>query len=378
VNRRALPPVSGVEQGTLRRPPPGERAARGREAGIDATWWRWARPVGGALILGAVLARLGTGAVTDALRATDVPALAVGAVIALVTTVCGAWRWRLVASRLDVDLRMPAAVAACYRAQFLNVVLPGGVLGDVDRGVHHGREVDDLGRGLRAVAWERTSGQVVLVLVTVSGLALAQPFTEQATGLSAGPAATITAGVALAAVLIVVAAVRAARRERPGRWGRVWRVAAADARALASPRTVVGIVLASVVAVVGHTLTFLVAARAVGVAVPVVDLVPVVLVVLLVSAVPLNLAGWGPREGAAAWGFAAVGLGASQGLATAVAYGAIVFVATLPGAVLLLLGRSRRSTRVTDRSGRRPADAAVVVAPVASPASTVGEVGAHG
>ena len=55
---------------------------------------------------------------------------------------------------------------------------------------------------------------------------------------------------------------------------------------------------------------------------------------------PLNLAGWGPREGAAAWAFAAAGLGAAQGLAVAVAYGAIVFVATLPGAVFLVVGRS--------------------------------------
>ena len=67
---------------------------------------------------------------------------------------------------------------------------------------------------------------------------------------------------------------------------------------------------------------------------------PLALVVLLAAGLPLNVAGWGPREGAAAWVFAAVGLGAAQGLAVAVAYGAIVLVATLPGAVLLVAGRS--------------------------------------
>ena len=41
------------------------------------------------------------------------------------------------------------ALAACYRAQFLNVTLPGGVLGDVGRGVRHGRGGGDVGRGLR-------------------------------------------------------------------------------------------------------------------------------------------------------------------------------------------------------------------------------------
>ena len=49
-------------------------------------------------------------------------------------------------------------------------------------------------------------------------------------------------------------------------------------------------------------------------------------------AVPMNIAGWGPREGVAAWAFAAAGLSATQGVATAVVYGVMVLVASLPGA----------------------------------------------
>ena len=43
----------------------------------------------------------------------------------------------------------------------------------------------------------------------------------------------------------------------------------------------------------------------------------------------------------AAWAFGASGLGAEQGVATAVAYGAVVAVATLPGAAVLMLGLVR-------------------------------------
>jgi hypothetical protein len=39
-----------------------------------------------------------------------------------------------------------------------------------------------------------------------------------------------------------------------------------------------------------------------------------------------------------AWAFAAAGLGASLGVATAVVYGVMVFVASLPGAVVLAAG----------------------------------------
>ena len=49
------------------------------------------------------------------------------------------------------------AIAAYYGSQFLNSTLPGGVLGDVDRAVRHGRTVEDVGRGARAVAGERAA-----------------------------------------------------------------------------------------------------------------------------------------------------------------------------------------------------------------------------
>ena len=39
--------------------------------------------------------------------------------------------------------------------------------------------------------------------------------------------------------------------------------------------------------------------------------------VLAGSAVPLSVAGWGPREGVAAWAFAASGLGATAGVTAA-------------------------------------------------------------
>ena len=71
---------------------------------------------------------------------------------------------------LGVRLSLPAAVVAYYRSLFLNLTLPGGVVGDVHRGVSHGRDVDDVGRGLRAVAWERAAGQVVQVVLTVAVL----------------------------------------------------------------------------------------------------------------------------------------------------------------------------------------------------------------
>ena len=140
----------------------------------------------------------------DGVRTIDAQALAAAAGIALLTTVCCAWRWKTVAGGLGVDLSLPAAVAAYYRSQFLNVTLPGGVVGDVHRGVSHGRDVRDVGRGLRAVAWERSAGQVVQVVLTVVVL-LVLPSPVH----SAMPLVAIAAVVATLVVVLVA-------RARPG------------------------------------------------------------------------------------------------------------------------------------------------------------------
>ena len=140
-----------------------------RAPGSGAAWW-WARLAAAAATLAVLVWRLGTGPFLDGLRAVDGGALAAASGLAVLTTVCCAWRWRIVARGLGVDLPLGTAVAAYYRSLFLNVTLPGGVVGDVHRGISHGRDTSDVGRGLRAVAWERSAGQVVQVVLTVAVL----------------------------------------------------------------------------------------------------------------------------------------------------------------------------------------------------------------
>ena len=71
-------------------------------------------------------------------------------------------------------------------------------------------------------------------------------------------------------------------------------------------------------------------------------MLPLALLVMLVMTLP-SVGGWGPREGAAAWAFAAAGLGAQRGVATAVVYGVMVLVACLPGAAVLVVSWARRN-----------------------------------
>ena len=250
---------------------------------------------------------LGTGPFLDGLHAVDAWALAAASGLAVLTTVCCAWRWKLVARELGAELPLGAAVIAYYRSLFLNLTLPGGVVGDVHRGISH---------GLRAVVVERAAGQVVQIVLTLAVL-LVLP----------SPVQSVMPLVAVALVAVGVPVALGARPYLPPL--RAWPA----------------IALASSLVLAGHTATFLIAARSAGVTAPVLELLPLALLVLQGAALP-NVGGWGPREGVSAWAFAAAGLGAPAGVAAAVVYGVMAFVASLPGAVVLVADGLRVPARL--------------------------------
>jgi uncharacterized membrane protein YbhN (UPF0104 family) len=302
---------------------------------MTRTVWSWTRLAGAGLTFAILIWRLGAGPFLDGVRTIDARALGAATGLGLLTTVCCAWRWKIVAGGLGVELSLPAAVAAYYRSLFLNVTLPGGIVGDVHRGISHGRDASDVGRGLRAVAWERGAGQVVqLVLTVVVLLVLPSP---------------VQSSMPLVAIAVVVAVIGAVLvgRARPGgghsALARVRSAAAADIRdGLLARRAWLGIALASALVVGGHAVTFLIAARTAGTTAPPSTMLPLALLVMLAMVLP-SIGGWGPREGATAWVFGAAGLGADRGVETAVVYGVMVLVASLPGAAFLVMAWFRRT-----------------------------------
>lgn len=308
----------------------------------------------GVLILGLLVWRLGTGAFLDGLRRIDVPTLAAAVGIGGVTTACSAWRWSLVARGLGIRLPFRTALAGYYRALFLNAALPGGVLGDVHRAVRHGRSAGDMGRGVRAVVLERTAGQVVL---TVAGLLvlLVAPSPVRDDVRHAVPLAALAAVGALAVVL----AVRMNRAPgAPARHTRALRAVLAEAReGLLSRRNGPGVLLSSVVVLAGHLATFALAARAAAPGASVVALLPLAVLALFAMGLPLNVGGFGPREGVTAWAFGAAGLGADTGLAVAVVYGVLCFAAALPG-VLALPARGYSSAAPVSSAKYAPKESA--------------------
>lgn len=284
-------------------------------------------------LLALVAWRLDAGDIGRRLAHLDPRWAAAALLLSVPQVALAAWRWRFTAGRLGIDLPFGEALREYYLAIFLNQVLPGGVMGDVSRAWRHARVQE--GPVVRAVVLERASGQVAMVAAAALSLLVLPSAAGLDPRLAVGAAALLAGGVALALVLA----------PRLG-----WKDARRDLRAtLLGPEVVVPQLGASALLVGSFVAIYVMGARAVGVGTPTSVLAPLVSPVLMSMLIPTSIAGWGVREAAAAGLWSVVGLTAEDGVAISAAYGLIVLISSLPGALVLL-------TSARDRTARRPPD----------------------
>jgi glycosyltransferase 2 family protein len=298
-------------------------ATRVRAVMRSTVFRRIARPVVGGGVLIAVVAHVGAGPFVHGLLSLNVRSIVAATLLCAIATVAAAWRWWLIAGRLGAHLRISDSIGMYYRSQFLNTVLPGGVAGDVHRAVSHGRSTDQIGAASRAVVIERSAGQVVQFAMGLAVLAIA--------GARLGSYLIVPLVVGAGALCaVVVLAVAVSKRLR-----RLLRHELNELRVgVGSPAVASQVALASIIVVGCHVATFAVATQALGEEIPPGQLLTLALVVLLGASIPLNVGGWGPREGIAGWSFALAGFGASAGVAASTLYGVLAFIAVAAGAIV--------------------------------------------
>ena len=252
-----------------------------------------------------------------------------------------AWRWSFTARRLGVDLPWPVAWREYYLSIFLNQVLPGGVLGDVARAWRQVRSQIRVqapgGPAVRAVVFERLSAQVVMTTAAGASL-LFLPVTVAPGSRPAMIGAGLLAGGLVAALVVWM-------RRQSSQWSLFGPILAEVGAAHLTPGAFAAQLASALVVVATYLATYLLAARAVGVETPLPVLLPLVAPVLMSMLIPVTVAGWGLREGAAAVLWAAVGLTAADGVVVSIAYGLLVLAGSAPGAVFLAFGLRRGRTR---------------------------------
>lgn len=262
--------------------------------------------------------------------------------VSILQIVVSAWRWRYTAARLGLPLPLREAIREYYLASFLNQVLPGGVVGDANRAWRHGSSGVGRGAALRAVMIERLSGQLVLAVVALIAFLLVvdvEGLAQSAIdGIWQNRGSTVIGPVAVAVFGLVLGLglYYGVRRGPPA----LLSTFAGDVRrALFVWPAVAWQWLSSILVLTTYLAVYLLAARALGVQRPAWELLPLVPLVLLAMLIPISVAGWGVREGAAALVWAQAGLPPAEGVVIAVGYGILVLISSLPGALMLATTR---------------------------------------
>jgi len=306
-------------------------AARGTAA------WRW---LATAVLLGALFLLVDTTALWRELQRIPLWVVLPAVLLSAVQVVISSWRWRYTGKRLGLSIGLLDAVQEYYLATFINQVLPGGVLGDVNRAMRHGAKAGKRQKAAHAVAIERLSGQLVLALVVGLGLVVlwqANVFTPSLVDSS------VVIGWLPIILLLAIAGSLLLFRRYSARF-KAYLVALRDdvRQALFSWPALPLQLMSSLLVMASYLSVFLLLALAadyVNSAAAAAVLLALCTVLLLSMVVPLTVAGWGIREGAAALLWPLAGLPAEQGVALSVGYGALVFIGSCPGALVLLKGR---------------------------------------
>jgi uncharacterized membrane protein YbhN (UPF0104 family) len=255
------------------------------------------------------------GAVLAHLRAASAGWLVLAGMSLTVLTFAMAKRWQIVGRALDLEISYRRAVGEYYIAQLVNLILPGGVVGDVARAVRL-RHAGDMVRAAQSVAAERIIGQVVTFAALGFGLAVAV--------IVPGGIAWPVPGWVVPVCGVAAVGVSIAVSRRSGATGRFFRLIG---RLLCN----LNVLMLSALITVLLIFSLYACARATGTQIPPAGWFTLIPLILSAMLVPLSVGGWGWREGAAAALFPLIGAAPDAGIAMGIAYGALMMIAALPG-----------------------------------------------
>lgn len=249
-------------------------------------------------------------------------------------------RWQMVLRALGRRIRFGHGLRLVLIGLFFNQVLPSNVGGDAVRVWQIRRDGVDLRTAINSVVIDRLMALGILFLIIL--VALPALF-----AIISGPVAR-TAIVLLAAGGLVGYVLFAFLGRLPEFFFR-WRATKAIAALSADFRTVISsprfgsatLALSLFIQLVSALAVFVLAAS-LQYKVSLIDCIILMPPVILATAIPISIAGWGVREGAMVVAFGYVGLSAHDALALSVLFGAAMICAGLPGGLVWIATGGRK------------------------------------
>lgn len=296
-------------------------------------------------LVGWILSGLDGSALLATLSRANGAALLAATIGVLALALVQAARWRWVLHRLGGSAGYGDALINVLIGQFFNQTLPSTVGGDAMRIWLLRSHGMGLGLALNSVLIDRLVALGALLLLGLLGVPWLAAMDPDGAAAWAVGGASVLGSAALASVMVM--------DHLPGRLLR-WRplqlmaTLSAQARQVVVDRRVGPSTLAASLFI--HTSLALIVyliARALGIEVSAWHCLVLVPPVMVASAIPVSVAGWGVREGAMVAALALVDVTQEAAFALSVLFGLCIVVAGLPGGLLWLLGRQGRA---------RPAD----------------------
>ncbi len=262
------------------------------------------------------------------------------------------WRWMTIAAIIGAPVERALALRLTLIGQFFNQTLPSAIGGDAVRAWLASREGVPLGKAISGVFADRLVALLLLVAIVGATLPAFYARVPDA-GLRTASVALVAATALGVAALVAVGPWVAALLQRH-RWTRPLADLANDLRAVltAAPESALVIVMAIVVHL-GVIASVWLAARALALDVSLLDCLVLVPPIVLVTTLPISIAGWGVRESATVLGFGFIGVAAADALALSVVFGLVQIVIGLPGGIVWL-AQKRRDGGALQKSTQRP------------------------
>jgi uncharacterized membrane protein YbhN (UPF0104 family) len=275
----------------------------------------------------------------------DLGWIVVSSVIFFLLLANNSLRWEIVIGAIGSRLGFWAALRMLYIAAFFNQALPSTIGGDAARMVLSRRAGLPLATAVNSVMLERVVAVLGLILLVV----VTQPFLLSRIG--DNPAKYIfplLAAAGIGGVCMLMVLDRTPDRWR--RWSLVRAIAqlAADAKSLfLRPRFAVGAILLGVLGQLLISAMFYTLAQGLNLDhVDLLDCVVLIPPVILITTIPISIAGWGLREGAMVTLFAFVGVAQGDAFVLSVLFGVVNLILSLPaGLVWLASGRRKGETQ---------------------------------
>jgi uncharacterized membrane protein YbhN (UPF0104 family) len=311
---------------------------------MKASRARWVAFASSILLLAAIVFVLrrqqGLDTLVDIWRRTDPGAFFLATAVMLAVHVTAALRIKIIMNAEQIEAGLLSLFRIQLISQFVAHGAPISALADLARAAMLKLRFDlPIGRSIRVVFYERICGAAGTVICGVAALIL-QLLAPVSHALLLAQTLLWSAGLVGTAVLAAIS--RFQIRTGIGFLDRVARSVLGVGHLLVRPRIAFALVVVSILQIVGLTVLFIILAIGMHIAASPLQIFLFMPLIFFVSSLPIFYLGWGAREAVVVATIGQSGITATEAVAISVAYGVIVFVSSLPGAVFWLMRPSMR------------------------------------